>query len=138
MSEAVYIVPVVCLVAALASIIVILAVLIRRRKRKQNRGHLSQLQSPDPLVSPEAIFHENSVQFSPVSLLSPQSVSAAYSDPLEFPRNQLYVFTKRVLGKFFSWFVYAHRAPCFTLSQENVCTQKCGINCTQDVEYNFI
>ena len=135
MPEAVYIVPVVCLVAALASIIVILVVLIRRRKRKRSRGHLSQLQSPDPLASPEAMFHKKSGQFSPVSLLSPQSVSAAYSDPLEFPRNQLYVFTKRVLGKFFSWFVYAHRAPCFTLSQDSVCTQKCGIDCTQDVEY---
>ena len=84
MSEAVYIVPVVCLVAALACIIVILVVLIRRRKRKRSHGHLSQLQK--------------SGQFSPVSPLSPQSVSAAYSDPLEFPRNQLHVFTKRVLG----------------------------------------
>ena len=83
MSEAVYIVPVVCLVAALASIIVIL-VLIRRRKRKWSHGHLSQLQK--------------SSQCSPVSPLSPQSVSAAYSDLLEFPRNQLHVFTKRVLG----------------------------------------
>ena len=87
-----------CLILALTGIIIVLVVLIRRRKRKRSLGHLSQLQSPDPITSPEAVFYKKNGQFSPISLLSPQSASV-YSDPLEFPRNQLYVFTKKVLGE---------------------------------------
>ena len=99
-SPAVYTVPVVVvLISALVGIVITLVVLIRMRKRKRRQGHLSQLQSPDPIMSPEAAFYKKSGQFSPISLLSPQSTSAAFSDPLEFPRNQLYVYTKKVLGK---------------------------------------
>jgi hypothetical protein len=99
-SAAAYTVPVVFfLVVALVGVMIVLVVLIRRRKRKRAQGHLSQLQSPDPTATaPEAVFYKKSGQFSPVSLLSPQSVSAAYSDPLEFPRNRLYIYTNKVLG----------------------------------------
>lgn len=96
-----YVVPVVVLVIALMGIGIVLVVLIRRRKRKRaHRGQLSQLQSPDPTVK-DAMFYKTrteSGQFSPVSLLSPQGASVAYNDPLEFPRNQLYVYTHKVLG----------------------------------------
>jgi serine/threonine protein kinase len=98
-SPAAYAVPVVVLIVCLVGIVVVLVVLIRTRKRKRRQGHLSQLQSPDPIMSPEAAFYKKSGQFSPISLLSPQSASAAFSDPLEFPRNQLYVYTKKVLGE---------------------------------------
>ena len=98
-SPAVYSVPIVVLIGALVGIIILLVVLIRRRKRKRRQGHISTLQSPDPLASPDAVFYKKSGQFSPISLLSPPSASAAFSDPLEFPRNQLHVYTKKVLGK---------------------------------------
>ena len=98
-SPAAYIAPVVALICALVGIVILLVVLIRRRKRKRRQGHLSQLHSPDPVMSPEAAFYKKSGQFSPISLLSPQSTCAAFSDPLEFPRNQLYVYTKKVLGR---------------------------------------
>ena len=87
------------LIVTLGGIFVVLVVLIRMKKRRRCQGHLSQLQSPDPIMSPEAAFYKKSGQFSPISLLSPQSTSAAFSDPLEFPRNQLYVYTKKVLGE---------------------------------------
>ncbi|CAI8041695.1 Fibroblast growth factor receptor 3 [Geodia barretti] len=98
-SPAAYAVPVVVLIVALGGIFVVLVVLIRMKKRRRRQGHLSELQSPDPIMSPEAAFYKKSGQFSPISLLSPQSTSAAFSDPLEFPRNQLYVYTKKVLGE---------------------------------------
>lgn len=97
-----YIVPVVGLVIILVVIGVILVVLMRRRKRKRVRGHISQLQSPGP-TSPDAAFYKKrleSGQFSPISVLSPQATNVAFSDPLEFPRNQLFVYTKKVLGKY--------------------------------------
>lgn len=80
---------------------IILVVLMRRRKRKRARGHLTQLQSPTT-TTPDAAYYKKrleSGQFSPASMLSPQATNVAFSDPLEFPRNQLFVYTKKVLGK---------------------------------------
>ena len=92
-----YAVPLFCLLVALVGIVIVLVVLIRRRKRKRVLNHL---RSPDPVTSPVGVvFHKkNSELFSPVSLISPQSASAAFNDPLEFPRNKLYVYTRKVLG----------------------------------------
>lgn len=92
------VIPIGVLVCALLGIIVAMVVLIRKRKRNRQRGQLSQIQSPDPLASPEVAFYKKNGQFSPVAVLSPQSTCAAFSDPLEFPRNQLYVYTKKILG----------------------------------------
>ena len=95
MSEAVYIVPVAILVLLLGGIIIAILIVIRARKRKRVLAHL---RSPDPIVAPEAAYRKKSDLFSPVSLLSPPSASAAFKDPLEFPRNKLYVYTNKVLG----------------------------------------
>jgi hypothetical protein len=94
-SPAAYIVPVALLVLALFGIIVAIIIIIRARKRKRVLAHL---RSPDPIVAPEAAYRKKSDLFSPVSLLSPQSASAAFNDPLEFPRNRLYIYTNKVLG----------------------------------------
>lgn len=101
-SPAAFIVPIGVLVCALLGIIVAMVILIRTRKKKRHRGRLSQQHNLDPIASPEAVCHKKNGLFSPVSVLSPQSTCAAFSDPLEFPRNQLYVYTKRVLGGFLS------------------------------------
>ena len=93
MSPAVYVVPVVFLITTLVCIGILLIIIIRRRKRERVLAHL---RSPDPIAGPEAVYHKKGDLFSPVSLLSPQS--AAHSDPLEFPRNKLYVYTNKVLG----------------------------------------
>jgi hypothetical protein len=95
-SPAAYIVPVALLVLALFGIIVAIIIVIRARKRKRVLAHL---RSPDPLVAPEAAYRKKSDLFSPVSLLSPQSARAAFNDPLEFPRNRLYIYTNKVLGE---------------------------------------
>ena len=98
-TPAAYVVPVVgSLIIILVTVTIGLLVLIRTRKRKRNRAHLSQLNSPAPTTH-EAAFYKKNGEFSPVSLLSPPSASAAYNDPLEFPRNRLYVYTKKVLGE---------------------------------------
>ena len=97
-SSAAYIAPVGILILVLLTVIVITVVVIRTRKRKRTRAHISQLNSPAPTTQ-EAAFYKKNGEFSPMSLLSPQSISAAYNDPLEFPRNRLYVYTKKVLGK---------------------------------------
>ena len=76
---------------------IVLVVLIRRRKRKRVHSHTAG--SPGPMASPEgAFFHKNSQLFSPASLLSPQSIRSVFNDPLEFPRNQLYIHSNKVLG----------------------------------------
>ena len=98
-TPAAYVVPVVgSLIIVLVSVSVFILVLIRRRKRKRTRAHISQLNSPAPTTQ-DAAFYKKNGEFSPVSLLSPPSASAAYNDPLEFPRNRLYVYTKKVLGE---------------------------------------
>ena len=100
-TPAAYVVPVVALVMVLVVMGIILIVLMRTRKRKRVRGHISQLQSPGP-TSPDAPFYKKrleSGQFSPMSVLSPQATNVVFNDPLEFPRNQLLVYTKKVLGK---------------------------------------
>ena len=81
-----------------------MVVVIRRGKRKHAHSPSNRLQSPDSNSSaPEAVFYKQKIengQFSPASLLSPQSIKGgAYSDSLEFPRNHLYVYTKKVLGR---------------------------------------
>ena len=92
---------VVVLIIALLVMALVVVLVIRMRKRKRSRGRsLPQIYSPDP-TAPDAFFFKRrteSGQFSPVSLLSPKGASNAYNDPLEFPRNRLYVYTGRVLG----------------------------------------
>ena len=98
-SPVAYAVPVIVVptIALLVMAVVVLLV-IRMRKRKRARGRtLQQIQSPDTTV----MFHKRmteSGQFTPVALLSPKGASNAYSDPLEFPRNRLHVYTGIVLG----------------------------------------
>ena len=97
-----YTVPVVVvLIIALLVMALVVLLVIRMRKRKRARGRsLPHIYTPDP-TTPNVMFHKRrteSDQFTSVALLSRNGASNAYSDPLEFPRNRLYVYTGTVLG----------------------------------------
>ena len=103
-TPAAFVVPIVVLIISLVGVVIIMVVIIRRGKRKRAHSPSNRLQSPDSNSSaPEAVFYKWKIengQFSPASLLSPQSIKGgAYNDSLEFPRNRLYVYTNKVLGR---------------------------------------
>lgn len=106
-----YTVPVVLvLIIALLVLVLTLVVVIRTRKRKRARGRgLAQIQSPDPTATFRKMMTENG-QFTPVSLLSPMGASNVYRDPLEFPRNRLYIYTGIVLGMLVFVHMYTYSA----------------------------
>ena len=129
-SPVAYAVPVVLVpTIALLVVAVVVVVLIRIRKRKRAHGRsLPQIQSPDTTVS----FHKRmteSGQFTPVSLLSPNGANNVYSDPLEFPRNRLHVFTSIVLGMctYNSWFGVWCLAGLISFSKIRSCSHSHGI-----------
>ena len=94
-----YTVPVVVvLIIALLVMALVVVLVIRMRKRKRARGRsLPHIYSPNP-TTPDVMFYKRRTDSGAVSLLSRKGASNEYSDPLEFPRKRLYVFTGRVLG----------------------------------------
>ena len=133
-SPAAYVVPIVVLIIAMVVVGIVLLVIIRTKKRKRVRGHLSQIHSPVPTVHGTA-FHKKNDKSLPVSMSSPMA-SVACNDPLEFPRNRLYVYTKKVLG---GWVycttacMYMYVCDCIERSWVNI-----FIVCLQWIVYAYI
>ena len=86
-----YTVPVLALVVGLLVMVIVLVVVLRARKRQRV---ITRVQSPN---LKEVSFFK---QEGELGLLSPSSphYGTCLADPLEFPRNRLYIYSSRVLG----------------------------------------
>ena len=104
---------VVLMFLAMLGVGVTLLVLIRMRKRKRAQGRLAHLQSPTVKEAAFGKMRGEDGQFSPLSLRSPQQVNAEPSDPFEFPRNRLYVYSHKVLGMFGAVYMLGQIVNCW-------------------------
>ena len=74
---------------------VLLLVVLRSRKRRRDRRVTARMQSPS--LKEAAFFKEEEALQSCPS--SPFIGNGILEDPLEFPRNRLYIYSNKVLGK---------------------------------------
>ena len=91
-----YGVPLAVLLAILVVVLVVLPLALRSRKRRRDRRVITRVQSP---TLKEAAFlkEEEALGSCPGS---PIIHSGLLEDPLEFPRNRLYIYSNKVLGMF--------------------------------------
>lgn len=93
-----YSVPLAVLVLIALVLLAGLVLLLRMRKRRRRRLN-ARVQSP---IIKDISFMKKESELGLMSPLSPCEEMASPQDPLEFPRNRLYIFTNRVLGTLIS------------------------------------
>ena len=87
-------VPVSILVVLVVVVLVVLLVVLRSRKRTRDRRILTRVHSPS--LKEVAFLKEDGGE---PGLHSPSSPgNCNLGDPLEFPRNRLYVYSNKILG----------------------------------------
>ena len=118
-SPVAFAVPLVVVFLAMLGVGVTLLVLIRMRKRKRAQGRLTHLQSPTMKEAAFGKMRGEDGQFSPLSLRSPQQVNPEPSDPFEFPRNRLYVYSHKVLGMFGAVYMLGQIVNCCWFFKNN-------------------
>jgi len=91
-----YSVPLAVLVLTLVGVAAALVLVLRMRKRRRRQ---TRIQSP---IIKDISFMKKESELGLMSPLSPYREDASPLDPLEFPRNRLYIFTNRVLGTLIS------------------------------------
>ena len=93
MNPAVYAAPVLGMVLLVAVVLVILLLVLRSRKRTRDRRVLTRVHSPS---LKEVAFMKEEGEPGLHSPSSPGNYSLG--DPLEFPRNRLYIYSSKILG----------------------------------------
>lgn len=83
------------LLVVLVVMIVVLVLVLRARKR---RRVIARVQSP---ILKEVSFLKKESELGLISPTSPHPGNPSLGDPLEFPRNRLYIYSNRVLGMLF-------------------------------------
>ena len=91
--SAVYATPVAAMLFLVLAVAAVLVVILRSRKRNRDRRVLGRVHSPS--LKEVAFLKEEGDP----SLPSPSSPgNCSLGDPLEFPRNRLYVYSNKILG----------------------------------------
>ena len=91
--SAVYATPVAAMLFLVLAVAAVLVVILRSRKRNRDRRVLGRVHSPS--LKEVAFLKEEGDP----SLPSPSSPgNCSLGDPLEFPRNRLYVYSSKILG----------------------------------------
>ena len=95
MSPVIYAAPLSALVVVLGMLLLAVVMVLRRRKRRREVRITARMQSPS--LKEAAFFKEEEALHSCPA--SPLIGNGILEDPLEFPRNRLYIYSNKVLGK---------------------------------------
>ena len=90
---AVYGAPVSAMVLVGVAVVAVLLVVLRNRKRSRDRRVLARVHSPS---LKEVAFLKEEGEAGPHTPSSPGNCSLG--DPMEFPRNRLYIYSSKILG----------------------------------------
>jgi hypothetical protein len=94
-SPVIYAAPLSALVVVLGMLLLAVVMVLRRRKRRREVRITARMQSPS--LNEAAFFKEEEALHSCPA--SPLIGNGILEDPLEFPRNRLYIYSNKVLGE---------------------------------------